>query len=76
MTTTYTNHQTGQQQPYTPPPVEWSSDHTARMVTRIAGDVASIKKWVTFFGIMFILWLAVGALVLITTIGALSNTNT
>lgn len=58
-----------------PPPVEWSSDQTARMVARIAADVTTIRKWVTFFGVLVVLWVIVAGLVLMTTIGALSNTS-
>jgi hypothetical protein len=58
-----------------PAPVEWSSDHTARMATSIAADVAKIRKWVTFFGVIVIVWLCIMGLMLMTTIGALSDAS-
>lgn len=62
-------------QVHQPPPVEWSSDHTARTVTRLAADVATIRRWVTFFGICFIIWLSLSALILMATIGAISDAS-
>lgn len=56
-----------------PAPIEWSSDHTARTVTRIAADVATIRRWVTFAGIVLIIWVCLMGIVLLTTVGALSN---
>jgi hypothetical protein len=72
VTTTFesTNtHHVGQ----VPPPVEWSSDHTARTITQLAADTATIKKWVTFFGICFILWLAASALIVLSMLSAIGN---
>jgi hypothetical protein len=58
-----------------PAPIEYSSDHTARMATSIAADVAKIRKWVTFFGVIVVVWLCIMGLMLMTTIGALSDTS-
>lgn len=48
-----------------PPPVEWSSDHTARMVTQLAADVATIRRWTSFFGVFLTLWVIGSGLTLL-----------
>jgi len=58
-----------------PPPVEWSSDHTARVVTQLAADVRTIKRWVTFFGICFIIWLTLSGLGLLMMLAAVSEAS-
>lgn len=75
MTTVTQMHHVQQQTPQGPPPVEWSSDYTARTVGKIAGDVATIKRWVTFFGVCFVIWLGLSALMVMAMIGAISEAS-